>query len=248
MNRFRQPRILWRDSIKSSKKERDFGWVKALVTALLTSGIAGFSGYIIASVNDTRERTQSKMDAVPRIVAQINANPSFEISPTLFVVNEGPVAASSLIVEMEMWAVTPASDNPSQHVIFTLGVRSQEGPWVFMTNSLPGAGVIKHQLSGAKLNTTNDLLCYRLEVRYFPEFNYSTPYSEIFYFGKYDGQFFGAERAIAKDDRYAWLFNHAEATREENSIHAHQFSAEQILFCKFSGHQVEGGCWHSMWR
>lgn len=137
-----------------------------LIPALVgfcSGGGAGLLTWSVAYRTEERERIAAKIEASP--VIRMHVERGDGLMPTGIVANEGPVAASALIVSVEQFFVERGTfkvRGPSWQ-------RQNRRPWLFATNRLEGGGTVEVGFGTGEIPDTYSV--YRMSARYFPEFN-----------------------------------------------------------------------------
>ncbi len=210
--------------ITHSKKEGGSFWKSFFGAIIGVSISAGVTFYGIHKL-DNRERITGRIEAKPTIVSHLQSNPANSLAPVLHVVNEGPVAAVSLVIAVEMGIAFEGAGVSSNKIGVVQGTsRAFNRPWLLLTNSLPGGGAIEIPLGGATTDKANELFFYRVEVRCWPEFNFEHPQTNVFYFGKYENYYYDEAQIVLRTPLFKTIFQRFEQARDSFT----RFPATQV--------------------
>jgi len=179
---------------KETKSELQTAWV-GLLGVVLGGLIASFVQIYMGLRQEEREVTVARIRAEPHLWIHIDYiyTGRREDRPKVLVLNNGPVAATSLIVLVDQCQFTNSNQGGFGAQLSGFQLQGNR-PWFLMTNTLPGGCVLEGITSHIALLPASNHL-YRVEARYYPEFNFNRQLTNVAYFAEVNGILLPARRA-----------------------------------------------------
>ena len=169
-------------------------WI-ALIAVIIGGLIGAWATVYIGRIQEEREVTVARIRAEPELWIHIDYiyTGSRENLPKVLILNNGPVAATSLTVLVDQCQFI--NSNQGVFGAHLSGFQLQGNrPWFLMTNTLPGGCVLEGTTGHIALLPASNHL-YRVEARYYPEFNFNRQLTNVAYFAEVNGILLPARRA-----------------------------------------------------